>query len=200
MSGLTRTGPAEALRGLAAELRDGDPLVAGCVSDPDATPTLAPLAAAGPRSRGRAGEYALIVEAVREGYLLHYGDPRIVVGADPDLALLAGDYLYALGIGRLAALGDLLAVRELADLISISAQLQGEGRAESAEALWLGAVVAIGCGPSPAHEEAKLALREGEPEAGGAMREAARRAGAEHGLEEPLGRAFDAVGFGARRG
>ena len=51
-----------------------------------------------------------MIEAVREGYLLHYGEPRIVVGADTDLALLAGDYLYALGLERLAALGDLEAV------------------------------------------------------------------------------------------
>ena len=32
---------------------------------------------------------------------------RVVRGAEPDLALLAGDYLYALGLERLAALGDL---------------------------------------------------------------------------------------------
>jgi hypothetical protein len=31
--------------------------------------------------------------------------------ADPDLALLAGDYLYALGLERLAALADLEAIR-----------------------------------------------------------------------------------------
>ena len=58
-----------------------------------------------------------MVEAVREGYLLHYGEPRLLAGHDPDLALLAGDYLYALGIERLAALGDAEAVLELADLI-----------------------------------------------------------------------------------
>ena len=43
-----------------------------------------------------------MVEAVREGYLLHYGEPRLLAGHDADLALLAGDYLYALGIERLA--------------------------------------------------------------------------------------------------
>ena len=47
-----------------------------------------------------------MVEAVREGYLLHYGEPRLLAGHDADLALLAGDYLYALGLDRLAALGD----------------------------------------------------------------------------------------------
>ncbi len=64
------------------------------------------------RRRG-AGRVHLLFEAIREGYLLHYGDPRLLDGADPDLRLLAGDYLYAVGLERLAALGDLEAVREL---------------------------------------------------------------------------------------
>ena len=38
---------------------------------------------------------------VREGYELHYARP----GADPDLALLDGDHLYAAGLERLAAEG-----------------------------------------------------------------------------------------------
>ena len=40
---------------------------------------------------------------------------------DADLRLLAGDALYALGLSRLAEAGDLEAVAELADLISLSA-------------------------------------------------------------------------------
>jgi len=35
------------------------------------------------------GEYALVIEAVREGYLLHYGESRLMAGHDPDLGLLA---------------------------------------------------------------------------------------------------------------
>ena len=77
-----------------------------------------------------------MVEAVREGYLLHYGEPRLLAGHDPDLALLAGDYLYALGIERLAALGDTEAVRVLADLISTCAQLHTEGREDEVPGLW----------------------------------------------------------------
>ena len=53
----------------------------------------------------------------------------MVAGADRDLALLAGDYLYALGLERLAALGDLDAVRELSDLISLAAQVHDGSRA-----------------------------------------------------------------------
>ena len=68
-----------------------------------------------------------MVEAVREGYLLHYGEPRLLAGHDADLALLAGDYLYALGIERLAALGDAEAVAVLAELIGRCAQLHSRG-------------------------------------------------------------------------
>ncbi len=91
-------------------------------------------------------EHALVVEAVREGYLLHYAEPRLLAGHDEDLALLAGDYLYALGIERLAALGDTGAVLVLADLISDSAQLHAEGREDEMPGRWRDAVHAIGAG------------------------------------------------------
>ncbi len=82
-------------------------------------------------------ERRFVLEAVHEGYLMHYGDPRAYAGMDDDLRLLAGDALYALGLSRLAEAGDLEAVAELSDLISGSAQVQAEGRPEAAEALWL---------------------------------------------------------------
>ena len=47
-----------------------------------------------------------MLEAVYEGYLMHYGTPRAFTGMDDDLRLLAGDALYALGLARLAADGD----------------------------------------------------------------------------------------------
>ena len=92
-----------------ASLRADDSVISPHVAEPAADrPALGLLAAAGPRTAVAPGEYALVVEAVREGYLLHYGRrDRVVRGADADLALLAGDYLYALGLERLAALGDL---------------------------------------------------------------------------------------------
>ena len=49
---------------------------------------------------------------------------------DPDLALLLGDQLYALGLSRLAELGDLEAVAELADVISLLAQARASRRRE----------------------------------------------------------------------
>ncbi|HWW67904.1 MAG TPA: hypothetical protein VNY83_07965 [Solirubrobacterales bacterium] len=155
--------PAGALHVLAAQLRDEDTPISPHVVEPTEEPVFGPLAAAGPRAAAAPAEYSLLVESVREGYLLHYGEPRLLAGHDPDLALLAGDYLYALGIERLAALGDSAAVRELADLISLCAQLHAEGRATSATGLWRASATAVGEGPSEAHEAAKLALRAGGP-------------------------------------
>jgi hypothetical protein len=77
-----------------------------------------------------------VLEAVYEGYLMHYSTPRAFRGMDADLRLLAGDSLYALGLARLAAVGDLPAVTELTDLISLSAQAHAQGRPDVAEDLW----------------------------------------------------------------
>ena len=76
------------------------------------------------------------IEAVHEGYLLHYGQPRAFAGMDADLRLLAGDALYALGLSRVAARGDLEAVAELSDLIAAAARAHAEGDPASAAALW----------------------------------------------------------------
>lgn len=122
-----------ALLALAAQLREEDTPISPHVVDAGAEQLFAP-----------AGEYALVLEAVREGYLLHYAEPRILAGHDPDLALLAGDYLYALGIERLAALGDTEAVHHLADLISACAQLHAEGRESEVPDRWRETVRAIG--------------------------------------------------------
>jgi len=83
---------------------------------------------------GRFGDFVL--EAVHEGYRLHYGAPSGFAGMDDDLALLAGDSLYALGLARLADQGDLAAVAALADLITECAKAHAEGEPEKAESLW----------------------------------------------------------------
>jgi hypothetical protein len=104
-----------------------------------AGPSLAPYAVAEPapeRFGERLAERRFVMEAVYEGYLLHYGSSRLFDGMEPDLRLLAGDALYALGLARLAESGDVPAVAELSNLISLSAQLHAEGRGETAEALW----------------------------------------------------------------
>jgi hypothetical protein len=77
-----------------------------------------------------------VLSAVHEGYLLHYGNPNAFQMEDPDLRLLAGDSLYALGLDRLAEQGDLPAVARLADLITGCARAHAEGNPDVAEGLW----------------------------------------------------------------
>jgi hypothetical protein len=160
----------EALRangGTVAELLDGPR--AG--TDGDAGPPQ--LAAAGPRAAGSAEEYELLLEMIIEGARLHYGPQRIVRTDDADLALLVGDQLYALGLARLAALGDIGAVSELADVISLVAQAHATADAELAAAVWEAGAVAVGWGGSDQHEEAKRLARSGDPGAADALHAAA---------------------------
>jgi hypothetical protein len=172
--------PAGSLAALASQLRAEDTVISPHVVDTGADPALGRLAASGPRASAAPAEYALLVEAVREGYLLHYGEPRIVAGHDPDLALLAGDYLYAIGLERLAGLGDAEAVRELSDLISLCAQCHAEDRVHLVSPLWLAAAVAVGCGSADGHAAAKDSARRLDPEAAPMLlREARRRAESE---------------------
>ena len=79
---------------------------------------------------------AFVLEAIYEAYLAHYASPRAFATMDSDLALLAGDSLYALGLERLAEAGDLDAVAELASLISACARAESEGRSEASEERW----------------------------------------------------------------
>jgi len=83
-------------------------------------------------------DLAFALEAVREGWLLHAdgGAARVVRTGDRDLALLAGDRLYALGVERLAAIGDLASVAVLADLIARAARTLAEGRPQDAEPIF----------------------------------------------------------------
>ena len=102
---------------------------------------LRPHAVADPPEGGLAARMddparGFVMEAVHEGFLLHYDEPRAFAGMDPDLRLLAGDSLYALGLARLAEAGDMAAVAELADLISACAEAESEGRHEDARGLW----------------------------------------------------------------
>jgi hypothetical protein len=150
-----------ALERLADELRDEGGLLAAAVVSPDRAPE--------PHGDAAGERYALIVEAIREGYLEHYAIGRVVRPEDPDLALLAGDRLYALGLERLAALGDLDAVTELADVISLCAQAHAEGDPARAQAVWEAGAAAVAAGPRADHEAAKRAWRgaSGRPADGG---------------------------------
>jgi hypothetical protein len=193
--------PEQALTMLAEQLRAENSVISPHVRAAGEVPALGLLAAASPRTRDARGDYALLVEAIREGYLLHYGTPRVVVGADRDLALLAGDYLYALGLRRLSVLGDLDAVRELSDLISLAAQLHagdGDGRAGfTAGALWLAAVIAVAAGSSEGHERAKAAARSDDPDAAAALLAAAQAGATRAGIPDVLSRTADSIGLGS---
>lgn len=138
-------------------------------------------AAAGSRAAAAPREYGLVFAAVREGYQLHYGEGRVVRPAEADLALLGGDRLYALGLARLAALGDLDAVTELADLISLCAQAHADGTDAAgaralADAAWAAAAFAVGEGSTDTHARAKERARAGEADAAGLLRAAAEGA------------------------
>jgi hypothetical protein len=87
--------------------------------------------------------YALGIETIYEGYLLHYGRPRLFTPKDNDTALLLGDYLYAHGLVRIEQVGTVDAVNDLAELIAMCAylraeQIPGDGAAWSATAALLG--------------------------------------------------------------
>jgi hypothetical protein len=131
------------------------------------------VAASGPRAAGRREEYELLVEAIYEGYLLHYGAPRVMRVPEADLKLLAGDRLYAIGLALLVALGDTAAVAELADTITLSALAQGAGSAVLAESVWSAGARAVGWGCSEAHAHAKKLVLDGAPAALEAMRTSA---------------------------
>jgi hypothetical protein len=89
--------------------------------------------------------HALGLETVYEGYLVHYGRPRLFSPPDDDTALLLGDYLYAHGLVRIAASGSVDAVRELAELISRCAYLRAEGADGDGQA-WAGTAQRLGDG------------------------------------------------------
>jgi hypothetical protein len=143
----------DALQRLAAELRSEGGILAATVVDTDAEQPCGDAVAA------KGESYPLLVEAIREGYLQHYAAGRVLRPEEPDLALLAGDRLYALGLERLAALGDLVAVAELADVIALCAQAHAEGDPARAEAIWSAGATAVAAGPSPDHEAVKRQWR-----------------------------------------
>jgi len=122
--------------------------------------------------------FALGLETIYEGYLVHYGTPRLFAAADQDTALLLGDYLYAHGLVRIAEVGSVEAVADLAELISLCAQLRADS-APGDGAAWAASAALLGAGELG---EARLALRDrgnaapltalAEAHAGGALDQA----------------------------
>ena len=124
-------------------------LWAGCLLpevERDCVPVFSPLGE--PR-------YALGVETIYEGYLVHHGRPRLFAPPDDDTALLLGDYLYAHGVARISALHEVAAVADLAELISLCSQLRAED-ADGDGLLWAATAALLGRGEL---EGARTALR-----------------------------------------
>jgi hypothetical protein len=87
--------------------------------------------------------FALGLETIYEGYLVHYGEPRLFAPSDGDTALLLGDYLYAHGLVRIAAFGDVGAVSDLSELISLCSQLRAE-EGDGDGSLWAATAALLG--------------------------------------------------------
>ena len=100
--------------------------------------------------------HALGLETIYEGYLVHYGRSRLFAPADRDMALLLGDYLYAHGLVHVAETGDVAAVSDLAELISLCSQARADGRDGDAPA-WAATASALG---AEVLDSARTALRE----------------------------------------
>jgi hypothetical protein len=94
--------------------------------------------------------YAVGLETIYEGYLLHYGRPRLFEPIDEDTALLLGDYLYAHGLVRVAEAGGVAAVQVLAELISRCAALRADGTHAADGDAWVDAARALGGAPDGA--------------------------------------------------
>jgi hypothetical protein len=100
-------------------------------------------------------ELHLGVETIYEGYLLHYGRSRLFDPADDDIALLLGDTLLAHGLVRIAETGNVAAVADLADLLSLCGQARAEGRPGDGVA-WAATAARLGLGGL---DDARDALR-----------------------------------------
>jgi hypothetical protein len=129
---------------IVAEAIQQSPLWADSVRSPEERETIPVFSPLGDE------RFALATESIYEGYLLHYGRPRLFRPGDRDTAVLLGDYLYAHGLVRLASFGDVAAVSDLAELISLCTQLRADGRGTGVHTLdgiaWAATTALLGAG------------------------------------------------------
>jgi hypothetical protein len=78
----------------------------------------------GPRVDAR---FALGLETIYEGYLVHHAESRLFAPADRNQAILLGDYLYAAGLVDVCRAGELRAVATLAELIATVSDRRSRG-------------------------------------------------------------------------
>jgi hypothetical protein len=137
----------------------------------EALPVFSPLAPA---------RLALGLETIYEGYLVHYGRPRLFAAPDRDTSVLLGDYLYAHGLVRVAEHGRVAVVSDLAELLSLCAQLRAESAPDDAELdgpLWAATFALVGA-EDPELAAARAGLRDRD-DAGPLAALAVRAAGAD---------------------
>jgi hypothetical protein len=104
--------------------------------------------------------FALGLETIYEGYLLHYGRPRLFGPPDRDTRILLGDYLYAHGLVRIAEHGEVSVVADLAALLSLCAQLRAQpGRPVPDGVVWAATVALLGAADARL-ADAREALRD----------------------------------------
>jgi len=133
-------------------------------------------------------ELALDIETIYEGYFVHYGAPRLFAPADDDVALLLGDYLYAHGLVRVAATGNVAAVADLSELIALCAQARSDGRSGDGVA-WAATCARLG---GSGLDDARDALRlTGDPKP---LEDAARAAAGDDRVERALAAHTDLLG------
>jgi len=106
------------------------------------------------------------VETIYEGYLVHYGRPRLFAPGDRDTILLLGDYLYAQGLVRLSAAGSVEAVADMGELISLCAQLRAEAAGDDGPA-WAASVALLGQGVLRETQDREELLARAREAAGG---------------------------------
>jgi hypothetical protein len=124
--------------------------------------------------------FALGLETIYEGYAVHYGRPRAYHAHDGDAALVLGDFLYAQGLARIAALGEVAAVADLAELISLCAQARGDSRLGDGAA-WAATAALLGRGELAAARESLS--RGGDP---GPLDALARSAAGDEAVDRAL--------------
>jgi hypothetical protein len=126
----------------------------------------------GPGDVGGIADRAIAASAVwaraalpsAERYLVHHAPRgRVFAPADREQGLLLGDYLYASGLVRVCAVGDVDAIAALADLVSLAAHLRAEDRPLDGE-LWLATAHYLAGDRGGDLEAAREALRAGDGE------------------------------------
>ncbi len=124
--------------------------------------------------------FALGLETIYEGYLLHYGRSRLFAPPDQDVALLLGDALLAHGLVRIASTGSVEAVADLAALLSLCAQARADGGVGDGEA-WAATSALLARGGLDDARDALRTRRDPEP-----LERLARAASGDAAVDEAL--------------